>query len=324
MSYSVATFNVGSPVDYRNELMRTGKHAIDPEILQQYEMIKPLYEHTLEEFSKCKTCQDQNPRLDPQRIISSSECQIIAPRRALKLRNIFAQIFSNSALILLQKVKKDDIAILKTSLPTDFEYVYGKDINSTNTFVIWNTQFFSKISPEESETTLRHIACVRLKDNTTQNILQIASVYIKGFNHTDPQSSLPKGEEYLRGDSAIENLLARLKAESVNADLSIIGGNFNAEYNHSNKDSLTQRRFTLLTEEGFQHVENELQTAFSPHIECEDNLTVLDHLFVRCSEKFEKEACANEDWDLICKLEDLTENPSEHRPVYFNVTLMPN
>lgn len=327
MSYKIFCGNMGLLYDYRNVLLRSGATSLLPEVQSQYNAVKTLFE-----AQKTKYESDAHPKLwqeNPEFHVTDDEKEIIAASRLKKIKAIYKVCQQHCDIVLLQEMEHaQDIELVRQSL-NSFAYVYGQDSNGLSTLVAWNTKRFSKIAPDASVPQLRKATWVTLQDNVTRKILQVASVHLSGYYLMDPQSDFLVND-HLAGDEQVNNLLSRIGSSTPQPDLSIIAGDFNSEYKpcyHNDKSlALSQRRFTLLENNGFTRFPQEVQTAFNKDVKPipgrENGLCQLDHLFLRT-----KEAATHATVKLCIKarycypLEDVSKNPSDHKPLFYKITL---
>ncbi len=330
--YNVGSWNSGEPFDYRNVLLRTGASSVNMKVQQLYSQIKPAYDNEMGKLEERK-------RLDPNGVfshrdlprcrVSDAENVFIGDARIEKIQSVCKALSEKCDIVLLQEVIAEEIFQIHKVMP-DFEYCIAKDIERekvcVDTLVMWNQKRFNKISPQGAETTQRRSTMVLLQDVTTQKVIQVASLHARGFNIIKPSQGVSEGEN-LAGDQDVVDMLNRANTFDLKADIKIFGGDFNSEYEHllttNDRDSiLAQRRFKLLEEEGYIYINNSVSTCFNQFLTTkqgrEDGLCVLDHLFVKSTDGGEIQGKHLDEFSY--PLEDISVNPSDHRPVIFSIT----
>ncbi len=333
-SYHVGCWNIGVPFDYRNVLLRTGATTDDLALRKEYSDLKPIYDQAVLNFEERKKSNVGVPlthRDEPRCQVSEEQNAIIGSSRITKIKKICKEMFEKCDLILLQEVESD-IALIKDLMPENFDLVYAKDIDKNkvciDTVVLWNNKKFSKIVPLGTETTLEKSTVVYLLDITIKKIIGVASLHARGFNIAEPQQGLKDTDSAIFSDVGITDMLERFKRYPIMADMTIIGGDFNSEYTpkylrEGSRDyTLATRRFKLLEEQGLEHVENNIPTSFNKDLKgfakYEDGLVTLDHLFIGSKDRSIRVSGMHND-QFSYPLENLTHNPSDHRPLIFTI-----
>lgn len=327
-SYKIGTWNSGEPFDYRNVVLRS-KYSLNTEVSILHNAINTCYNNELKKHEERVTLNPDKVfthRDLPRCRVSEDEAAIIGDRRLNQILNICKDLFEKADIVFLQEVMLDEIPLIKKVMPNDFECCVGKDIEGervcVDTMVIWNGKRFAKIAPEGNETPQRRSTMVMLRDKTTQKIVEAASLHARGFNIANPSQGTLEGQ-WLNSDQDVINMLEL----SQKADIKIFGGDFNSHYEVEPSSSLrnhelSQRRFKLMEEAGFMHIHNRIATCFNQALTQvsgrENGLCILDHVFVSTSEN--DVVCGEHQDDFSYTLEDVSRNPSDHRPMLTTVS----
>jgi len=331
---NVASFNVGVLYDCKTVLLRTAPNSTDEKTQRTYREISEIHQQAMAVYNQRENKGEWWEHPDYQ--VTKEQHPIISELRQQKLKEIFSNtLFPNNEIVFLQEVENlNDIDFVKTQLPENFDFAYGKE-NITlkdgkqkiayDTFVCWNkTRLLRVAQDEQKETPFRRATCITLYDTLSKKTFEVASVHFQGFNLLNPKFSPKTDDGFLEGDSTVDLLSTIFNEhnELSKADVTIIGGDLNAEYNPDyiqDEESLKlhTRRFTLL-ERDFKRVDipTKHHTAYNKDLVKiaghENGLCTIDHFFVKTSEEDIK-AVPNSDLNNASSIEDISMNPSDHR-----------
>jgi len=334
--FTVATYNIGQVFDFQDVLLRHGAQAVDPTIHAIYEAVKVEYDtaaaafHEMSEEEQRKKFWD-HPRFKP----TAETLKLISPIRKDKLQNVYDFMHKNCDLILLQEVV-DGVDMAEEVLGQEkfaFAYNMTQEWNKlwvADSVVAWNKEKFVKVETpndalpmsQSDERTKTKSAIVRLQEIASGRFIDIASIHAPGYPIKNPTV-----QNVANGEKSIQLILDVFNTRLTPADISLIAGDFNSLSARIDSDEvkhdLSQRRFQLLKDSGFQAVEHHQMTAYNADIatlkEGNGNCD-LDHIYV-------KNGLASARVDLLLQenfnipLNDPSLNPSDHRPLFFNVTI---
>lgn len=352
LQVNCASYNIGTILDSRNNIVRSGAHSTDARVQQIHAYLKPMYEEADRRVTDLR-----NWKLIPYNNISKFEKSLIKKLRRNALAGVLSNLFRNNDIICLQEIgKHKNLELIINLLPTDFDicttpitapnltnlrnnrfvsrsYNAFSEMHKQNRYdcaVVWNKSRFRQIFINP---TLNHRALmVCLLDLPTKTPLRATSIHAQGFSLTNPISSLKKGEDLsnakLNGDTLFDQLVLDMDEDLNEEPLDIVAGDFNAirhpKYLISEwTRSLANNRFQILEDARFVHGKNKIPTCYNREIDtCNiepDGLCVIDHLYARA-----REGCTltqREEREYLLPVNDFALNPSDHRPICFSVTV---
>jgi endonuclease/exonuclease/phosphatase family metal-dependent hydrolase len=325
----LASYNVSVLYDSRNVLLRTGKNSTSESVREQYTKIKEIYDANVIKFEQQA---EQIWWKHPYFQVSEGEQPLFLPNRNEAMKNICKNIFQNNDIVLLQEIEtKDTLELIKGCLPEGCKLIFSGDEKKLDTAIVWNSKRFEWLTKSDLEE--RKVAMVTLKDLNSGKIITAASVHVPGYNIMAPKKEMKANEIYLSGDQLIHTTLKQMQLKAHDADLSIVGGDFNGEYESeflkSKEDleglTLAKRRFKLLEDDGYLYVQNALKTAYNKDLEAEKpaagGLCTLDHVFLKSKDdlKVSIEQCVEESNKY--PTDGVSKNPSDHLPLFYTIKL---
>lgn len=326
--FVVGIWNQGQNCDYRNVGLRSGGNLSDERKRQRWEAVNVLYAKALEHFAAHgKKAWWEHPRYH----VTAREQEILCNDREHRIREIYNHLFAECDIVLLQNVSTPaELRNLRENSAYFFNLVYGKEAtqwsDGLDTALLYRKERFELLFPEGAESEGSRYTRAVLRDKTTQKVIQCVAVHCTGFDLLNPKSELKYDETRLKGDEEIEHLLMQLETPGTECAATLVAGSFNSEYDPRCDDEegcrLAKERFSILEREGFGRIETTVESAYSAAISQlspkGDGLCTLDHLFVRgkgLSAAFFPELSG------MWPLEDVSKNPSEHRPLFFKAVI---